>query len=142
MALTSSSWLLRLDQRPLLKDKKGYSVATSPRESMYFTSGHYLEDPYRQMVDRIESASCSSVGIALGGDAAEYPLWPFLGAPRPDLEVQWIVAGTPSAKYADSGFLPCAVICDHSCPQVWTSVRNLPLDRDLSGFRLYMVDHP
>jgi hypothetical protein len=142
MALTSNSWLLHLDQRPLLKDKKGYSVVTTPRESLYFMTGHFLEEPYRQIVGRIESASCSSVGIALGGDSAEYPYWPLLDAPRPDLDMQWIVAGTPSAKYVDSDFLPCAVICDYSCPQDWTSVRGLPLDRDLSGLRLYMVDQP
>ena len=142
MALTSSSWLFRLDQRPLLKDKNGYSVATSPRESMYFPTGYFIEDVYRQMVDRIESASCSSVGIALGGDAPEYPLWPLLGAPRPDLDVQWIVAGTPSAKYVDPDFIPCAVICDYTCPSEWTSVRDLPLDGELSGFRLYIFGQP
>ena len=138
MALTSNTWLLHLNQRPLLKDRKGYSVATSPRESMYFTTGHALEDGYRLTVGRIEEASCSSVGIALGGDAAEYPLWPFLGAPRPDLDVEWIVAGTPSARYANPDFVPCAVICDSSCPQEWISVRDLPLDRSYSGFRLFM----
>jgi len=138
LALTSSSWLLRLGQRPLLEDQKGLSVVTSPRDSMYFTTGRALENPYRQIVDRIENAHCTSVGIALGGDAAEYPLWPFLGAPRPDLDVEWIVAGTPSARYANPDFVPCAVICDSSCPQEWTSVRNLPLDRDFLGFRLFM----
>ena len=48
------------------------------------------------------------------------------------------VAGTPSARYVDTDFVPCAVICDYSCPQEWTSVRNLLLDRDLSGFRLFL----
>ena len=138
MALTSSSWLLHLHERPLLKDADGYSVATSPRESMYFMTGHALEERYHQTVGRIEEASCSSVGIMLGGDSAEYPLWAFLDVPRPDLDAQWIVAGTASARYVDPDFVPCAVICDYSSPQDWTSVRDLPLDRDLSGFRLFM----
>ena len=138
MALTSSSWLLLLHERPLLKDADGYSVATSPRESLYFMTGHALKERYRQKVGRIEEASRSSVGIMLGGDSAEYPPWAFLDAPRPDLDAQWIVAGTASARYVDPDFVPCAVICDYSCPQEWTSVRDLPLDRDLSGFRLFM----
>jgi hypothetical protein len=77
---------------------------------MYFMTGHALEERYHQTVGRIEEASCSSVGIMLGRDSAEYPLWAFLDAPRPDLDAQWIVAGTASASYVDPNFVSCAVI--------------------------------
>jgi hypothetical protein len=105
-------------------------------------TGHGLEEPYRSVVEGIEVSGCSSVGIMLSGDAAEYPLWPLLGAPRGDLDVQWIVAGTPSDRYADPAFAPCAVICDGSCPDAWTSVRDLPLARQASVLRLFLSPTP
>jgi hypothetical protein len=138
LMLTSLSTLLRLQERPLLEDRNGYGLFSSPRSSLYFMTGHGLEDPYRAVADRIARAGCSSVGVMLSGDAAEYPLWPLLGAPRADLDVQWIVAGTPSARYADESFEPCAVVCDGSCPDEWTHVRDLPLALQVSPLRLYL----
>jgi hypothetical protein len=49
--------------------------------------------------------------MAISGAGAEYPYWLLLGAPRDDLRIEWIVAGTPSAQYSDPE-LPCAIICD------------------------------
>ena len=139
LALSSLSTLLRLQTRPLLEDRHGYSLLASPRSSLYFTTGHGLEAPYREVAERIEAAGCSSVGIMLSGDAAEYPLWPLLGAPRAALDIQWIVAGTPSARYTDPAFAPCAVVCDGSCPVEWASVRELPLALQASVLRLYLA---
>jgi hypothetical protein len=138
LMLTSLSTLLRIQERPLLEDRNGYSLISSPRPSLYFMTGHGLEDPYRAVVDRVEQAGCSSVGIMLSGDAAEYPLWPLLGAPNEDLDLEWIVAGTPSARFTDESFEPCAVVCDGSCPDEWTHVRGLPLALQVSPLRLYL----
>jgi hypothetical protein len=139
LAVSSQTTMLRLQTRPLLEDRGGYSLLASPRSSLYFTTGHSLEAPYREVSERIEAAGCSSVGIMLSGDAAEYPLWPLLGAPRARLDVQWIVAGTPSARYTDPAFAPCAVVCDGSCPIEWGSVRELPLALQASVLRLYLA---
>jgi hypothetical protein len=97
-----------------------------------------LEEPYQAIVGRVEEANCSSVGVMLSGDAAEYPLWPFLGEPRGSRRIEWIVAGTPSARYVDPSFEPCAVICDGSCPSDWEDVRGLPLDSQEGALRLYL----
>jgi hypothetical protein len=142
MALASSSWLLHLDERPLLQDSDGYSVATSPRQSLYFTTGHFLEGPYSAMASSVKDAACTSVGVMLSGDAAEYPLWPLLGDPKERIRIEWLVAGTPSARYRDPNFQPCAVVCDFSCPDGWTEVRGLPLALDTAGYRLYLSKQP
>jgi hypothetical protein len=138
LALASTSWLFRLNERPLLPDRDGYSVARSPRESMYFMTGHYMEVPYRTITESVQDAACSSVGIMLSGDGAEYPFWPLLGKPGSETRLEWIVAGTPSARYRDPEFQPCAVICDGSCPDDWTEVRGLPVKLNLAGFRLFL----
>jgi hypothetical protein len=65
-----------------------------------------------------------------------------LGTPRPDLRVEWIVAGTPSARFADPDFAPCAVVCDESCPADWTRIRGLPLTYERADYRLFMRPAP
>jgi hypothetical protein len=130
-------WLLELEQRSILPDRDGRSLLTTDRDELYLPEG--MVYPFQEITAAIEKASCDSVGVMLGGDAAEYPLWPYLGAPRKDLTIEWIVAGTPSERYRRADFEPCAVVCDGSCPAEWASVRGLPLRLDVSGFRLFLA---
>jgi hypothetical protein len=129
-------WLVELDQRSLLPDKDGRSLLITDRDELYLPPG--MDYPYRGITSAIDAASCNSVAVMLGGDSAEYPLWPYLRAPRPDLTIEWIVAGTPSERYRRADFEPCAVVCDGSCPGDWVTVRELPLRLNLAGFRLFM----
>lgn len=138
LLLASPTYLFRLQQRPLLRDRDGQSVLTSSRASLFFPQAQWLEERYSAVTNVLLDSTCSSVGIMLSGDAAEYPLWPLLGAPRSQVRLEWIVAGTPSARYADPSFRPCAVICDTSCPGDWTEVRGMPLSFEAGGLRLYM----
>jgi hypothetical protein len=94
---------------------------------------------YELIAETIVAARCQAVGLMLAGDGAEYPFWVFLGAPRSDVRIEWIVAGTPSARYVDPDFEPCAVVCDRSCPSEWTRVRDIPLHMELSGYRLFLA---
>jgi hypothetical protein len=94
------------------------------------------------MASSVKDAACTSVGVMLSGDAAEYPLWPLLGDPKERIRIEWLVAGTPSARYRDPNFQPCAVVCDFSCPDGWTEVRGLPLALDTAGYRLYLSKKP
>jgi len=142
LTIAAGPWLLSLHERPLLEDSRGYSVLTSKRESLYFTTGPGLEEGYERVAEKIQSASCSAVGVMLGGEAAEYPLWPLLGDPRSKTRLEWIVAGTPSARYSDPSFEPCAVVCDGTCPAGWTEVRGLPWSLDIKGLRLYISPVP
>jgi hypothetical protein len=118
MLLTSQPWLFDLQERPLLRDGKGRDVLFTSRPSLYFRLAPGLEEAYRDVASRVEQSACTSVGVMLGGDSAEYPLWPLLYAPRQSMRIEWIVAGTPSARYVDPTFQPCAVICGGSCPQI------------------------
>lgn len=131
-------WLVSLNQRPLLPKEAGKSIATQPRDDFYFAIAPSLQAPYQSIADAIGADSCHSVGLMLGGDAAEYPLWAYLGEPNSPIRIEWIVAGTPSARYRDPSFSPCAVVCDISCPGNWTTVSGLPLAMNESGMRLYL----
>jgi hypothetical protein len=143
LLLVAWPWLFRLDPRPLLDSAEGQaSILGQPRESLYFELDPGALQPYLEMTSAIETHGCSDVGLMLSGGAAEYPVWAYLGAPRADLRLEWIVAGTPSARYADPTFEPCAVVCDASCNDDLTSFRGLDLVYARSGYRLFLGDPP
>jgi hypothetical protein len=137
LLFASRAWILELRERPLIPDEDGRSVLTWPRQSLYFVLAPGLEEPYRVVVNRVLESACTSVGIMFSGDGAEYPVWPLFGEPIGKTRLEWIVAGTPSARTADPDFEPCAVICDGSCPAEWQSVRDLPLSLEVGSLRLY-----
>ena len=101
------------------------SVLSEPRKRLYVANGLYLLDPYTEITDSIQSRGCKSVGVAILGNGAEYPIWVFLGAPTEELDIGWIVAGTPSAAFADPGFEPCAIICE-DCQSDRARIAGLP----------------
>lgn len=139
MALGSVPWLVSIRSRPLFPipgEVSAPSVLEGDRRELRFTNGERLRRPYEEMVDLIEERSCSRIGLALSGSGAEYPLWSLLDAPDPSLSVQWLVAGTDSAKYADPEFDPCAVICWH-CDEE-SSFAGLPKTYERSDFQLFL----
>jgi hypothetical protein len=75
--------------------------------------------------------------LASGG--AEYPMWALLDAPRPDLRIEWIVGGTPSERFADPAFTPCAII-RQGCEEKGETVRGLPLVYTRASYRLHLQE--
>jgi hypothetical protein len=141
LLIVSWPWLLSIQSRPLIPNEQSNigSVLTHTREELYFALGQHLIEPYTTMTDIILETGCSKVGIMLSGSGAEYPLWVLLGAPDPDLEMEWIVSGTPSESYRQEDFQPCAMICE-KCPEEWEQFSGLPLMYQSGNFRLYIVD--
>jgi general stress protein CsbA len=139
LAASSFMWLVSIYPRPLfpLSGRTEWpSVVTASREQMYFTSIPGAYQPMKAIARHILDAQCNEVGMAISGSGAEYPYWVLLGAPRDDLRIEWIVAGTPSAQYSDPGFQPCAIICDTCADQ--HSFRGLPLLSRFGGINLYL----
>jgi len=137
LVVLSWSWLVGIENRQLLAaPNRPVTLLNAPREQMYLPDGGM--DSFRAVATSIQGAQCEAVGVMFCGDCAEYLLWVVLGAPRDDLRIEWIVAGTPSERYSDLTFRPCAVVCDRSCPGDWTEIRGLPLSMERSGLRLFM----
>ncbi len=140
LLLSSLPWLLSINSRPLFplpnRSLVG-SVLSEPRTRLLFANGLDYEGPFETMVGMVRTAGCDRVGVALSGHGAEYPLWALLGAPQAPVEIEWLVGGNPSERYADPAFEPCAVICQ-KCPDSWDTVRGLPKVYDDTRFRLYL----
>jgi hypothetical protein len=77
-------------------------------------------------------AACGLVLIVL----TEYNVWSALDAPRDDIRIEWLVAGTPSAKYVDDGFSPCLIVCAQCSPEL-EEIRGLVPLLDDFYFTLY-----
>ncbi len=129
MLFCSWPWLMSIQSRPLIPDSESRvgSILIEPRDALYFGNGPNYQYPYVGVTERIRDSGCTSIGLALAGNAAEYPFWVLMGSPREDVRLEWIVSGTPSARLAPTDFQPCAIICDVSCPQEWEIVNELPL---------------
>jgi hypothetical protein len=141
LIVASWPWLVSIQSRPLIPNERSNisSVVSMKREELYFALGQHLSEPYTTMTDIIHETGCKKVGIMLSGSGAEYPLWVLLDAPDPNLEMEWIVSGTPSESYRQEDFQPCAMICE-KCPEEWEQFNGLPLMYQRGNFRLYVVD--
>jgi hypothetical protein len=85
------------------------SIFIKDRISQYFTNQPGLEKPYRTARDHLPD-DCSRVGLILGGDSWEYPLWVLGKISRPQLMMQHINVENDSNKYTSQDFIPCAII--------------------------------
>ena len=144
LVLAGLPWLLSLQSRPILPIR-GQTVSTSileaPRQEMYFANVGGLGADQKTVVNLVQRAACTQVGLMLKGDDPEYLWWVLLGAPNPKLRIEWMVSGTPSARFTDPAFKPCAVICT-SCPEEWKAVSGLPLQYQSGDLRLFLESRP
>jgi hypothetical protein len=142
LLIYSFDYLLKMRTRSLL-GPEGFiptiNQAMNSRDDLILDVIPSLREPYQDVTEVIKKRNCKDVGIMISGGwpAAEYPLWHLLGAPKEDVRIEWIVSGTPSAKYTLVDFQPCAIICDHSCPSDWEEVQGLPLLFQRDDVRLY-----
>ena len=144
LLLAGLPWLLSLQSRPILPIP-GQTISTSildtPRLQLYFANVGSLGSDQKTVIKRIRANACTQVGLMLKGDDPEYLWWVLLGAPKANLRLEWIVSGTPSDRFTDPTFKPCAVICT-SCPTEWTAFRDLPLQYQSGDLRLFLKSKP
>jgi hypothetical protein len=148
LGLFAYAWryLVALEIRPLIGSEGIVATmqnAVRSRASLYFSTDPAIRTPYLEFTHAMRANDCRELGLMISGayPAADYPLWPLLGAPQDKVDIEWIVAGSPSAKFSKDSFRPCAVICDLTCSTNLTNIRGLPLYEELDGFHLY-ADFP
>jgi hypothetical protein len=136
LLLASRPWLVSIDSRPLIPVERHStvdSILKEPRAKLYFANALGLYDPFREMASYIEGKQCSTVGVMLSGDDPEYLLWELMRAPRPDLQIEWIVRSRTD-RYSVPNFTPCAVVCN-GCKEA--SIRGLDEVTEYGRLRVY-----
>lgn len=102
-------WLLSVRDRPLLPIRP-YSSSPS-----LFLVNRFDYEPesssLRALRRLVEEDQCDQIGLFGTGTMTEYDIWAALEAPRSDIRLEWLVAGTPSARYVDKSFDPCLIVC-------------------------------
>ena len=110
IVIGSMPWVFANYSRPLIGPK---SVLTTPRTTQYFAN---LKDaPFSniQTVKAIANDHCDQIGIALGEDAWEYPLWVLFHQQGKQLRIERILGANIAFKklhYPLGAFNPCAII--------------------------------
>jgi hypothetical protein len=118
LLILSIPWLFRIEQRPLVDNPAdvpfaGKSLLDTSRKDWYFvTAGN--QSALKGIATSIAQADCHQVGLVISGSSPEYLYWIALGAPRPDMRIEWITSNSATLELLDPSFIPCAVICE-SC---------------------------
>jgi 4-amino-4-deoxy-L-arabinose transferase-like glycosyltransferase len=114
-------WVLFNESRPLLmnsqivESRKVENIFNTRRADQYFINRPNIEGDYLSAVDFLKSQSCSQVGLIIGGDTWEYPLWKFgKDAFQRPMQIEHINVDNGSAiktaLYPHRDFIPCAIL--------------------------------
>jgi hypothetical protein len=112
LILTSSPWILSNRYRPVLDSKNIFQVS---RIEQYFKNRPKLLQPYTQAVEYLNSKHCSDIGLMMGQDTWEYPLWILMQQEFGNkFQLQHINVPPPSAVKEHEplfkDFNPCGII--------------------------------
>lgn len=75
LVLCSLPWVFQNVSRPLAGQT---SIFTANRTDQYFANRPDLKDPYERAARYVRSRGCQDIGLILGRDDWEYPLWVLL----------------------------------------------------------------
>jgi hypothetical protein len=136
----SAIWpLLGNENRPLipLLDKSNiYNAFSASHDEIDYFGIVPGYNPYKQIANIIQDQNCRDVLLMLGGNSPEYYWWMALGAPKSEVQINWLVEGTPSSRYKNKSSSSCAVICE-DCP-TQNFVRDMPKVYSSNNFDLFM----
>lgn len=108
MLLHSVPWLLYNATRPLVGPQ---SILNTPRASQLFAARRDLHESFVEAARSIEAGGCRQVGLVMGVDNWEYPLWKLLATGNDRaVRIEHVEVGNRSRGLPLPEFEPCAVI--------------------------------
>ncbi|WP_337286853.1 glycosyltransferase family 39 protein [Candidatus Methylomirabilis sp.] len=106
LTVVSLPYLAYNSTRPLIGAN---SVLSSKRDSQYFRNRPELALSYDRVAALVKESQCTHVGLMIGDDDWEYPLWVMTGASEGRILLKHIAVDNVSGRIP-SHFTPCAVI--------------------------------
>lgn len=109
LVLASTPWVVANETRPLVGPA---SVLAVPRAEQLFAGRPNLREPYFAAAAWLRERGCRDVGLVIGGNEWEYPLWTLLGDPGHDVRIRHVNVANESRFAAAPGptAAPCAVL--------------------------------
>lgn len=100
-------YALNNESRPLLgKD----SILVASRENLYFRNRPQIEGDYRRGAGDIAAQSCRDIGLVIGMETWEYPLWALLGSQGAEMRIEHVRIENVSRTLALQVFRPCLIV--------------------------------
>jgi hypothetical protein len=111
LLLASLFWLFYNASRPLIGFDGRTSILKSARVDQYFNSRPFLKDSYYKAAELAKGENCKDIGLRLGKDDWEYPIWVFLrnmGKEMPRIE--HVEVTNKSGEIPLYNFEPCILL--------------------------------
>jgi 4-amino-4-deoxy-L-arabinose transferase-like glycosyltransferase len=107
LILSSIPYLVGNVSRPMAGE---HNIFTEPRSTQYFANRSDLLHPYSEAAEVIRSQSCANIGVLIGPDDWEYPLWTLLsiGQDR-EYHLTHVFVDNSSSKYQEDSSSPCVI---------------------------------
>jgi hypothetical protein len=156
--VTSQFALFYNESRPLIGAR---SIFTVPRLEQYFRNKPDLQAPYTYAATLVQDKRCAEIGLWLGGNTWEYPLWILLNVGGTDgVRVEHVRVSNQSARASLHGgvnnFVPCAIVAvetaerpsqiteaDRTYSKIWSTIVSVMrnMDTEVAVYELEK-DHP
>jgi hypothetical protein len=118
----ASPWLLTNTSRPLVAwpaFTRNPTLFSLSRDEQYFINRSELRDRYQRAAKCLREAKCTDVGLLLGEDDWEYPLWNFTGRDGNPVRFEHVEVDNLSVHTPGEvrDFKPCALVTVNRNPK-------------------------
>jgi len=103
-------WALGNQSRPIINEK---NIFNQPREQQYFANNPGFFYSYQGAAKDAQAQNCRAVGLVMGENSWEYPLWVLLqDRVGKDIKIRHLKVDNLSADLAGGAFVPDMLIAD------------------------------
>jgi 4-amino-4-deoxy-L-arabinose transferase-like glycosyltransferase len=114
LLMTSIPYVVTNESRPLISDKHHKSILMSSRLDQYFYNFYnqpWIKESYSTSIESACSKKCGTIGLRIGGDDWEYPIWVIAKGMNGCMpRIEHIHVNNVSANIPLMNFKPCAVL--------------------------------
>jgi len=108
LVITSFHWVLKNESRPLAGRN---SILNTSRIDQYFNNRPGIKESYYDCALAVSSQQCNNIGLQLGGDHWEYPLWVLIQrSSKQTPRIEHVYVGNNSYKISLGNFKPCILL--------------------------------
>jgi len=113
LMITCFHWVLKNESRPLIGQN---SILNTRRVDQYFNDLIIINmkgimKSYYDCALTVSSRKCNNIGLHLGGDHWEYPLWVLIKqSSKPMPRIEHVAVQNDSKRYLIENFNPCALL--------------------------------
>jgi dolichyl-phosphate-mannose-protein mannosyltransferase len=120
------------ESRPLTGAR---SIVSGSRRDVMFNNRPELAGDYQKVTQAAINAGCQRIGLAIGGDTWEYPIWTLLDTAT---SIRHVGVANGTEIYPELSEPPCAVIADHGEERLAIGQQTFKLAAATESLRLYL----